>query len=159
MPKEIINTDPALSKEFYDMLDEQREKLSKEEMARRALWGLEVLIQEGLINPESTVAEIITVIEKRRMELKGSMDYAEELKHSGISDEVDASLHKVAVEESEKSKRILNYLVYSAAILQSNQLPGFDEDSKLKKIQVLLESYLKKAEDAILKDEQEKRKK
>ena len=115
MPKEIINTDPALSKEFYDMLDEQREKLSKEEMARRALWGLEVLIQEGLINPESTVAEIITVIEKRRMELKGSMDYAEELKHSGISDEVDASLHKVAVEESEKSKEDTKLLIWETS--------------------------------------------
>ena len=76
MSKETFKIDSGLAKEFDELVQDEGRKIEPEERTRKTLWALDVLKQENKINSETTLTELIQIIENRKKKLKQTKTYS-----------------------------------------------------------------------------------
>ena len=157
MSKEAFKIDSGLAKEFDELVQDEGRKIEPEERTRKTLWALDVLKQENKINSETTLTELIQIIEKRRRELRQTNAYAKDTLQNPVTDETDAELHKVAEEESKTSERLLNYMEAAWSKLMPMKISEDYSETTLNYIRDKLERDLKLREININHDEEKKR--
>lgn len=157
MSKEIFKVDKELANEFDELIQDEGRKIEPEERTRKALWALDTLKQEKKINSETTLKELIQIVENRKKELRQTNAYAKDTLQNPVTDEVNVELHKVAKEEAKTSERLLGYMeaVWSKLILM--KMSSHDPETPLSQIQDKLKGELQIMKTAIDRSEESQR--
>ncbi|GEM_PF-6093666 len=149
MNKEIKTLeDVDLAKEFKDLANDQDKKLEAEEKLRLTLWGLEVLIQEKRVYPDTPIGEVLEAVKERKAELQKSEAYAAQLKDANAKDKNSLELKGVAEEESAKSRRLSRYL-FAAEFVLADMIRIKDPDVPLRDARISLKEDLEKMEESL----------
>lgn len=157
MSKETPKIDKELADEFDKLIKEESRRIRPEEQLKKALWVLDMLKQEKKINSDTKLNELVEVIKERKTELQETNAYAKNVALSHTTDETGSELRKVAEEEAETAKRLLNYIDSALAVLVPMKESGYYPEKTVKDLQSELGNNLKVRETQVKYDEERQR--
>lgn len=153
--------DSELQSKFDLLYFNQKSKENYRRRLRYALWAIEAMLKEKMINTETTADEFLQIIEDRKMELYNTKASSEELLNKPAAlDDLDGELYHVAEEEHGRSDRLLDYLGAAGIVisdLMENRM--LISSSPIISVHDLIKEMVNNEEEKINQDERDRRKK
>ncbi len=157
MSKETPKIDVDMINEFGRMMQAEARTIEPEERLRKTLWALDTLKQENRINSETTLEELIRIIEERKRELRQTAAYAKDTARAEVAEEMGTELRAVAKKEVATAERLVSYMEAASSELILMRTKGRDPETPLSQIRERLEGELEIMETAVDRSEEAQR--
>ncbi len=150
--------DEALSEELDTLVKSEQAKVDTKDRAYKALWCLDMLVQDGLVDDRTNFAGIVKAIRRRISELNQTVNYGQYAIDKPTGDSTGSELKKIAQKEIESAQKLLPYLEAISHELVRINLLEFDQKAPLDFIRTRLKRKIDNEEKYIKQDEIKKRK-
>ncbi len=149
---------PKDLEDLMELFARQSSRVSDEKKIRNSLWGLELLLDEKEIVPQTPYKYLIRTVRRKISELRAETFSAKDVTKSEPKDDIGKEFKEIAEEDMIKSQRFLSYLEATERMLVwLNRSVDFDQELTVDDIMNNLKRKIKKFDDDLNQDEEMRR--